>query len=280
VIRRTAPLPRRARDARIRRVHLPRALPGPAAPFAPAARRTLVAFGAPVELVLVPERAARRGRPGDVRPAFDRSPAARIVEGETRWRGEGLALTPNKYPFAHEQRILWPGEPMREHPIALWQAVCDWTAATGGSALVNTIGAASSIARAHAHLTPERLPFLEALRERAVVADLADLPAGARLVAKDVPFCLLGVRGDAAAVAESVWRLAEARLTPAWNVVVEPGAAWSYPRTAETPAPYFPYALGAAEVWGRWCYLDHAAFAAATGADLERALVAAGAAPL
>ena len=65
-------------------------------------------------------------------------------------------------------------------------------------------------------------------------------------------------------------------MTSAWNVIVQDGAAWLYPRRAETPAPHFPYALGAAEVWGRWCYLDREPFDAATGAALERALALAG----
>ena len=35
-----------------------------------------------------------------------------------------------------------------------------------------------TIARCHAHLVPERLPFLDALPERAFAGDLIDLPGG------------------------------------------------------------------------------------------------------
>ncbi|HEX5052508.1 MAG TPA: hypothetical protein VFZ65_12095, partial [Planctomycetota bacterium] len=118
--------------------------------------------------------------------------------------------------------------------------------------------------------------FLDALRELDRAADLIDVPPGVELVRKDVPFCLVGVRGGARDRAEALLLLAEARLTAAWNVVVQDRTAWLFPRRVETPAPYFPYALGAAEVWGRWCYVDEAPFASATAADLERALVAAG----
>ena len=248
--------------------------------FLPAAARTLTVFGGPVELVLVPGRKARRDVARGDRPPFGRSPAARIVRDEAFWRGVGLALTPNRYPFAHQQRILWTTLPVRDPDFALWHAAADWADRSNGTALVNNVGAASTIARAHVHLLPERLPFLGALPERRCELDLVDLPGSAELVVKDAPFCLLGVRGPAAARAEALLRLAEARLTSAWNVVIEGGTAWVFPRRVETPSPHFSHALGSAEVWGRWCYVDEQPFAAATATDLERALVAAGTEPL
>ncbi|HEX6811487.1 MAG TPA: hypothetical protein VF384_07680 [Planctomycetota bacterium] len=250
------------------------------APFEPAATRSLTVFGCRVELVLVPARKARRDRATSDRPAFVRCPASRIVREEAFWCSEGLALTPNRYPFAHQQRILWPVLPVRDPDLGLWVAAADWADRCNGTALVNNIGSAATIARAHVHLLPERLPFLGALPERRCELDLVDLPGSAELVVKDAPFCLLGVRGPAPARAEALLRLAEARLTPACNVVLQDGTAWVYPRRIETPAPHFRAALGAAEVWGRWCYVDEEPFAAATGADLEQALVAAGSEPL
>lgn len=248
-------------------------------PFAPAALRHEVAFGAPVVLAWVPGRKVRQGAVGR-RPAFAPSPADRIIASEAFWRGDGLAATPNAHPFAHEQRILWATTPLREPDVAMWTAIGAWADAANGTALVNTIGAASTIARAHAHLLPERLPFLAGLRDRAVVDPPIDVPPGVHLVAKDVPFCLLGVRGEPAARATALARLASARLTAAWNVAVQDGTAWVCPRRVETPSPHFPFALGAAEVWGRWCYVDEAPFLAARGEDLERALLAAGTEPL
>ncbi|MBL8750147.1 MAG: hypothetical protein JNK78_13360 [Planctomycetes bacterium] len=248
-------------------------------PFAPAALRSLVVFGSPVVLAYVPGRKARQD-PVSRRPAFRRSPADRIVAEESFWRDGDLALTPNRHPFAAEQRILWPLRPIREPDAAMWTAACAWADAANGTALVNTIGAASTIARAHAHLLPERLAFLAALPEKSVAIDAIDRPAGAEFVAKDAPFFLVGVRGSAAARGSALAQLAAARLTAAWNVVVQDGTAWVFPRRIETPAPHFPFALGAAEVWGRWCYVDEAPFASATANDLEQALVAAGTEPL
>lgn len=246
--------------------------------YEPAATRSLVVFGAPARLVLVPGRKARPS-PVGTGAAFHRSPAERIVRDETAWSDGRHALTPNRYPFGERARILWPHEPLREPDLTMWTAIGEWADAANGAALVNTIGAASTIARAHAHLLDERLPFLAALRERPSRTDFVDVPSGVTLVEKDVPFFLLGVRGPAAARAEVVVRLAAARLTTAWNVVTQDRTAWIFPRRLETPLPFFPRALGAAEVWGRWCYVDDEPFRAATAADLERALVAAGAEP-
>jgi hypothetical protein len=249
-------------------------------PFVVVDRRRANVFGAPVELVFVPARQQRGDRATADRPAFRRSRAAAITGDEALWRDDRHVLTPNRYPFAGNQRILWPNTPRRDPDLAMWHALGDWADAARGAALLNSIGAAATIARAHAHLLAERSPFLAALPERPLRTGLIDVPAGVELLAKDVPFCLLGVRGDPGPRAAALVDLAEARLTAACNVVVQDGTAWLYPRRVETPAPHFPFALGAAEVWGRWCYGERAPFDAATGPELERALVAAGTEPL
>jgi len=247
--------------------------------FHVAARRSLRVFGATVELVLLPQRAARPSRPSPQRPPFSVDPVPRILAAEAQWRGDGLALTGNRYPFAAQQAILWHERPVRDHDATLLRTVFAWNDAHRGTALINTVGAAASIARAHAHCTPERLPFLHELAERPLAA--AWLPAvdGVAFVSKQAPLLLVGVRGPAAARAHAAAALLALRLCPAVNVVDSDGTAWCYPRSAETPAPHFPQALGAAEVWGRWCYVDEAPFLAATAADLEQALVTAGCAP-
>lgn len=245
-------------------------------PFVPTARREARVHGARVELVFVPERRSRQGRATAGRPAFAASAARRITRDEVLWRADDLVLTPNRFPFAAGHRLLWPALPVREPDAAFWREVFLWVERSHGAALVNNVGAAATIGRAHAHLVAERLPFLAALPERALPADWLDVPPGVQLLAKDVPFCLLGVRGDAGGRAAAMLSLAEARLTAAWNVVVQADTAWVYPRSLETPAPHFPQALGAAELWGRWCYVDEAPFAAASSGDLERALAVAG----
>lgn len=245
--------------------------------FAPHRVRKLTVFGAPVEAVLIPGRKSRGHRPLKGRPPFAANPAQRILDEETFWRGDGLALTPNRYPFAREQRLLWAETPQREPDVLMWTAICAWTDRTGGTAMVNTVGAAATIARAHAHLTPERLEFLPNLAERDGPTGLLDLPHDVTLVQKDIACCMLGVRGgDVAARGHAIWMLASSRLTAACNVCIQDGTAWLFPRRAETPAPHFPFALGGAELWGRWCYLEEEPFLAAEGRDLERALLESG----
>ena len=245
-------------------------------PLPAAERRQLTVFGAPVELVCMPHRAARHGRPSAQRPAFRASIAERILAEEMLWSGGGLAVTANRYPFAAQQRIVWPLEGTREHGFELLAAVFDWVDRLDGTGFVNGVGAAASIVWAHAHVSPERQPFLAALGERPAAGDWLPAVAGVEFVHKNVPFCLLGVRGDAAARARAVVLLGLRRMTATVTMVSNRGVTWLLPRSVETPAPWFPYALGAAEVWGRWCYVEQEPFAAATAADLERALVAAG----
>ncbi len=248
--------------------------------YRPAAHRTLRPFGATAELVLLPERKERPGRPGAERAPFAPDRVPLILAAELQWRGAGLALTPNRFPFAAQQCILWSDPPTRDHREPLLAVLFAWNDRQRGTALGNTVGAAASIARAHAHATTERIPFLHELRERALpAAALGWLPPidGVTYVQKDVPFWLLGVRGPALLRAAAIAALLRLRMTAAINFVDTEGTAWLYPRSAiEAPVPHFPAALGAAEVWGRWCYVDEAPFAAASERDLEAALLAAG----
>jgi hypothetical protein len=246
-----------------------------AVPFAPAARRTLCVFGTDVELALLPHRASRPDRPG-ARPAFGNDRGMAIVEAEASWRDNGLALTGNKFPFARAQTVLWSERPLREPDEAFLEAALSWTDAIGGSLLVNSIGAAASIPRAHAHHTDETMPFLGQLNEEPLEADWLPRIDGVTFAKKTAPFWLLCVRGAAPARAKAIAALQMRRLTAAINLVAMRGETFVYPRSSETPAPHFPYPLGAAEIWGRWCYVEERAFAAATSADLEQALIASG----
>jgi hypothetical protein len=249
--------------------------------FEVAGRRELSIHGAPVELVFVPARAKRHGRANAERPALAPSHAARIVADEALWRGDGHVLTPNRFPFAERQLLLWPEHARREPDVRFWRLALDWVEQSGGAALVNGIGAAATIARCHAHLVGHRLPFLDHLSERPLASPLLATANGVALVQKDVPFCLVGVRGGSIeARAEALLQLAEARLTAAANLVAQGDAVWLLPRRIEVPAPHFPWALGAAELWGRWCYMDETSFRAACAEDLERAFLAAGMPPL
>jgi hypothetical protein len=241
-------------------------------PFEPAAKRTLSLFGKSVQLALVPGRKARSGHIQEERPALQRSPADRILNEEAYWRHETLALTPNKFPFAKNQRILWMANPAREPDRTFWLAALHWANQSDGTALLNNIGAAATIPRAHAHLVDEQMPFLSELSERPLQTDLIDVPEDCELVCKDVPFCMIGVRGGLEGQADTLMRLADARLTATWNVIIMNDAAWIVPRGKQTAAPFFDQAIGSAEIWGRWCYVEEEQFAAATSADLEQAL--------
>lgn len=252
-------------------MQIPLELPEDLPAFAPRRVRALEVMGAPVQLAWLPERQRRAGAGPGYRPGFERSPAARILADEAFARSETLALTPNRYPFAQQQRILWMAAATREPDLGFWISALDWADRADGTVLLNTIGAAATIPRAHAHLTPERLPFLSQLGERAVARDLIDVPEDCELVQKELPRCVLGVRGPVRGRAEALLRLAEARPTPAWNVIAARDVAWAVPRAAQTPAPSFPAPLGAAELWGRYCYVDEGAFERATAADLESA---------
>ena len=107
------------------------------------------------------------------------------------------------------------------------------------------------------------------------IAGKRELPAGVDCLSLAPPFpgVAAGVRGPAPERAVVVHRLLEARTTPAFNLVSQDSTTWVFPRSAiETPAPHFSHALGAAELWGRWCFGDEEPFRAATAKDLEAAL--------
>ena len=151
-------------------------LPASIVPFAPAAERTLELFGTTVHLALIPSRRTRSGRVQKGRPALQRSPVDRILGEEAYWRTDHLALTPNKYPFARGQRILWMANPAREPDRAFWLAALAWAEAGDGTVMLNNIGAAATIGRAHAHLVGEQMTFLPALAERPLATDVIDVP--------------------------------------------------------------------------------------------------------
>ena len=254
----------------------------PPTPTAPAATRTLPLLGAQVELVHRPERAPRRGRPDPERPSFRIDPVEAIVAEEALWTDDHHALTPNLFPFADRQLLLWSRTPRRE-PDAAMLALAMRMAAGVGAVLGNSIGAAASIARAHVHLVGERSGFLPAILtapwEDPIAAAVAAAHADVEVtrLAPPFPALVVVVRGAIEPRAAAVAALLRDRTTPAFSVVDQDGTTWLMPRsTIETPAPWFPQALGSAELWGRWCYLDGAAFANATPADLAAALQAAG----
>lgn len=232
-------------------------------------------FGAQAELAWLPSRAARAGQPGPERPAFRADAAERILAHETLHRDGPYTVTPNRYPFASRLALLWAEPAQREASVELLATAFAWAWRHGGTALLNSIGAASSIARAHVHVTPEQLPFLDQLAEEDLAADWLPRSEGVRFVRKCIPCWFVGVRGPAADVARAVHALQLRRSSAAFTLVARDQTAWLMPRTLET-APGFPHPLGSAEAWGRWCFLSEEDWARAEPAQLERALVASG----
>ncbi len=239
----------------------------------PAAVRTVCVFGAQVELAWIPSRAARAGQPGPDRPAFRADAAERILANETLHRESSLTVTPNRYPFARQLALLWAEPAQREASVELLSTAFAWAWRHGGTALLNSIGAASSIARAHVHVTPEQLPFLDQLDEEVLAADWLPRTDGVAFVRKRIPCWFVGVRGSAGDVARAVHALQLRRSSAAFTLVARDRTAWLVPRTLET-APGFPHPLGSAEAWGRWCYLREDDFVRAVPSQLEQALVA------
>ena len=246
--------------------------------FAPAGRRRLPLLGSEVELLWLPQRAGRGGVPTDDRPPVRASVVERILAEETVWRGRGAALTPNRFPFAARELLLWAEQPLREPDLELWEVALELHAAAGGTLLINSVGAAASIPRAHFHLVGETRAFLDEVSRAAFRPAYLDRAADLEVVRLEpFPALVIGLRGAVPQRARALHRLLEVRTAPSFNALAQGEWCWLLPRSpTEIPAPHFPHALGAAELWGQWCYADRDAFEAATPADLERALALSG----
>jgi hypothetical protein len=257
----------------------------PSQPLNVTARAELQLFGAGAELICLPDRAARSGVPG-TRPAFQPNRADEIIRREAVWEAPGVALTPNRFPFADRHAVLWCTE-RRWHPsLAMLEVGFAIEDATAGTTIVNSVGAAASIARSHIHLIGERLPYLSQLRKADLEADVVGLRKtdldGCQLerLASPFPVLAVGVRGPHANRARVVHRLLECRTTPAFNLIGSEGTAWLVPRSeVEVPAPHFPQALGGAEFWGRWCFDDRDTLEKSTAQALEQAVRLTGVSP-
>lgn len=240
-----------------------------------AATRRIGLFGGEIELQWLPERARRRAAPA----ALHVDHAPRILAEEALWRSaDGRAvLTPNRYPFAKQALILWSTAPQREADSHLIGLAHDLAEPHGGSVLMNTLGAAATQPRAHLHLVGERLPFLASLATTKCTRPLPGDLGAVDVIELAAPFpgSVLGVRGERAARVQAAARLLQLRVAMAANLIADGTTTWIALRAQETPAPHFPYPLGCAELWGRCCFEDEAAFRAATPEALMAAFTAA-----
>lgn len=254
----------------------PRSLPS--GEFRPAATRDVELFGRQVGLCWLPERRNRRGRPLRSRPAIARDHGAEIIANEAVWRGEGVVLTPNRHPFSERAAILWAAEFRREPDLALLVTGSALAGSTNGTFLLNTIGAAASIVRSHGHVLGERRDFLCDLAFEAVASTLLASHQGVELARACEPFpiLLLRIRGEATDRLRFALELAALRATAAFNLLDDGTTTWFCPRPVEMPTPHFPQALGAAELWGRWCFDERDDFERADADSLRAALELAG----
>lgn len=236
--------------------------------------RALSAFGLPIDAVWIPERARRGGLPTADRPSFAAHKGERIRAREMLVQDEDVIITPNKFRFFERHLCVWPrSSRTREHPPELLARGFELAGAIGGSALANVIGSSASIQLAHLHLVDSASEALATLPMETV----HELRAST-VLAPDPEFPLWVVAVDAADVNERaavVRDLLDARTTAAVNVLGQGQRVWLFPRRLEVPAPWFPYALGAAELWGRFVFQTRESLEAVTEADLERALEAA-----
>ena len=255
----------------------------PSRPVKIAGQRTASVFGAPVELVCLPDRDQRGGIPNDQRPSFLPNRAPDILKNEGVWEAPGVVMTGNAFPFASRQAIFWATERCREPSLAMLRVAYASEDAVAGTTIVNSMGASGSITRSHIHLLGSCNDFLGALPQSRIEPSFIGLASAhlgdCELWRLDLPFPImaLGVRGSASQRAQAMHRLLECRSTPAFNLVSSNQTSWLIPRsTIETPAPHFQQALGGAELWGRWCFANPKAFEQATEQDLEAAIRLAG----
>ena len=240
-------------------------------------RRQLSLFGSPVTLLWLPDRKNRPGVPKSTQPVLRPNRADRIVAEESLWEDRGCVLTPNRFPFAQRELLLWAKEPTREPTLAMFEVAFTFEEVTGCATLLNSMGAAASISRSHVHFVAEPSGFLASLATEPVALKcLEDIPdVEVVRLAPPCPILVLGVRGTNRA--KAVHRLLELRSALAFNLASEHGTTWIMPRSsAEIPTPHFPHAFGGAELWGQWCFAERDTFDGATEQDLEAALKVAG----
>jgi hypothetical protein len=251
----------------------------PERPVAIAGQRLAEVFGAPVEIVALPARGQRRGIPMSSRAALQDNRAPDIIAREAVWESPGVAMSGNAFPFTARQVVLWATEPRRDPSLQMLEVAYELEDLVGGTTIVNSMGAAGSITRSHIHLLGQRNDFFSGLPQTRITPRVAclepELLGACEVLRLGLPFpgVAVGLRGTPADRARAMFHLLESRTTPAFNLIGSGGIAWLVPRSAiETPGPYYPQALGGAEIWGRWCCNDEATFARLTGPDMENAL--------
>ncbi len=237
------------------------------------ASRRLLAFGLPYELVLIPSRGQRANLPGMERRAFVSDKGGRIRDQEELAREETIVLTPNRFAFYEQHGLLWQAVGFaREAPVSLMEAGFRLAEQAGGGLLINSIGASASICQAHAHLVRAKSEVLARLSMRALGE-----ARGLRVLATDPeaghPGLVVLVRGGRASDrAGFVRALLDLRTSASYHVLAQDDSSWVIPRRRETVAEASPYALGAAEFFGRFVLPERETFDRLDRTAIELAL--------
>ncbi|GEM_PF-1927786 len=240
-----------------------------------AGRRSVQVFGLPFEVLWIPSRGNRQGIPSEDRPIFVKSRGLQIRKVEALWEGEATILTPNRFPFTNSHGLLWPreGHP-REWPLSFLGESLGLVSRYGGTLLGNSVGASASIPLCHLHLFPDEskvwplLPFesLGALKRRGERV-FVGLPSSG------FPLFVVKIWGGSPLARATVCReLLDRRMTAAVNLGADPEALFLFPRSEETPNPFYCHALGGMELFGRFVFPVEDGFSDARAEDLEAAL--------
>jgi hypothetical protein len=237
------------------------------------ASRRLLAYGLPYELVLIPSRGQRANLPGGRRPAFTCDRGGRIRQAEALASDDDVVLTPNRFAFYEQHGLLWQAEGFaREAPVRLLEAGFRIAEQSGGALLVNSIGASASICQAHGHLVRARSEVLAGLPMSPLGAE-----RGLKLLASDPraghPALAIQVRGGSASDrARLVRALLDLRTSASYHVLAQEDAAWVMPRRREIVEEVSPYAIGAAEFFGRFVLPDRETYDRLDRSSIELAL--------
>ncbi len=234
-------------------------------------RRTLRACGSEIPLLLSPWRAARRPGGGTPPPAAP-DVGERVIEKEALWKGNGIVLTPNRYPAWKDHLLLWERRPLREPGPAFLELLLRLCREREDLfAFVNSIGAAATVSRAHAQVVR--------LGESPPVAGtpVHTRPSGSEEIAFPPgegpwPAFFARLAGDPPAVARTLARLIRLRLCPAFNLAFSRDKAWIFFRRRESVPSGYPLPLGALELSGLFLFEEEASFLAMTPGGIESSL--------
>ncbi len=236
-------------------------------------KRTVNAFNMDFHVLYMPWRGVRREK-GKMPSPFSRDRAYEIISREAIWRKGKYVVTPNKYPFAERQLLLWEDDREREPGeglITLSLAILGKL--EGMTGLMNTTGSAATIAKAHMQMAGlgrkpavSKIP-LEWMETGGILAGFPERGSG-------WPGFFVAMKGDPERVGNLTKTLLIQRRCPAFNIIISENTLYLFPRLRETEMEAYPYPLGALELAGCFAFEHEETFLSATGERIEKAISA------